>query len=296
MSKSVITESLYNKAINLINGGSSVRAACAELNIPRTSFRRMMSSKGGVKLTNEIEYSILLKSKNIVFIIDGNFYPITYDTSEYNNKKSLIVDLCNRDSFTMNLDEQGKIVDGNLNAVVRNIIHTMNDFEIKDGKYLYKGKELSSDFFKVLKRVSKDKNSNLVKFADMLIENPDPRMVLQLYEFIQHNDIRIDKDGYVITYKAVNLEYLDYHSKTFDNSVGQVVKMDRNDVNNDPEVTCSNGLHVASMSYITQMYNVSSGRLMVCKVKPSDFVSIPVDYDSAKARVCEYEVIDEVNK
>lgn len=296
MSKSIITESLYNQAISLINGGISVRAACTELNIPRTSFRRMMSSKGGIKLTNEIEYSILLKSKNVVFIIDGNFYPITYDTNEYNGKKSLIIDLCNRDSFMMNLDEQGKIIDGNLNSTVRKIINSCDEFDVKDGKFFYKGKEVTSEFFKILKRAAKNENSNLTKFANMLVENPDPRMILQLHGFIEHNDISIDKEGYVIAYKAVNINYKDYYSGKYDNSVGCVIEMDRSEVNDNPDETCSNGLHVGSMSYISQMYNPSSGRLVVCKIKPSDFVSIPTDYNFAKARVCKYEVIDELNK
>lgn len=296
MSKSVITESLYNKAVDLVNSGKSVRSVCNELNIPRTSFRRMLSAKGGVQLNKEIEYSILLKTKNVVFIIDGNFYPITYDTPEYDRKKALIVELCNRDSFMLNLDEQGKIVDGNLNAIARHIIHSMNEFEIKDGKFFYKGVELSSDFFKILKKVSKNPNSNLVKFADMLIENPDPRMIMQLYEFLGHNDIAIDKDGYVIAYKAVNINYMDYHTRSHYNGIGEVLEMDRKDVDDNPDNTCSNGYHVGSMSYITQIYNPSSGRLVVCKVNPKDFVSIPIDYNFAKARVCKYEVIDEVNK
>lgn len=295
MAKNKITESLYNDAVKLINGGVSVRSACEQLNIPRTSFRRMLQSKGGVELKNDIEYSVLLKSQNVVFIINGDFYPIQYDSAEYNNKKDLIVDLCNRDTFVMNLEEQGRIVDGNMNSIVRKIVNELNDFKIKDGHFYYKGNEVSHDFFKILKKVSKDKNSNLLKFADNLIQNPDPRMVIQLYEFIQHNDIEIDKDGYVIAYKAVNLGYRDYYTGRYDNSVGQIVSMNREEVNSDPNITCSHGLHVGSMSYITQMYDVSSGRLVVCRVNPKDFCSIPVDYNYAKARVCEYTVIDEIH-
>ena len=31
------------------------------------------------------------------------------------------------------------------------------------------------------------------------------------------------------------------------------------------------------------------------KIHPADFVSVPYDYDGAKARVCKYEVIEEVD-
>jgi hypothetical protein len=34
---------------------------------------------------------------------------------------------------------------------------------------------------------------------------------------------------------------------------------------------------------------------MVCKVNPKNVVSIPADYNNSKMRVCEYEVIDELN-
>lgn len=295
MAKNKITDSLYNDAVKLINEGHSVRSACGKLNIPRTSFRRLVDMKGGIELKNDIEYSILLKTNTIVFIINGDFYPISHNTIEYEKKKILINDLCNRNAFMMNLEEQGEIVDGNLNSVVRNIVHQMNDFVIKDDRFFYKGNEVSGDFFNILKKVSKNKSSNLIKFADNLIENPDPSMILQLYGFIKHNDIKIDDEGYVIAYKAVNLNYHDYHTGKFDNRVGSIVSMNREDVNPDPEVTCSRGLHVGSMSYIAGMYNINNGRLVVCRVNPKDFCSIPVDYDYAKACVCKYTVIDEIH-
>lgn len=55
--------------------------------------------------------------------------------------------------------------------------------------------------------------------------------------------------------------------------------------------TCSRGLHVGSMSYINKYYIGINNRIIKCKVHPKDFVSIPVDYSGAKARVCEYKVL-----
>ena len=34
---------------------------------------------------------------------------------------------------------------------------------------------------------------------------------------------------------------------------------------------------------------------MKLSVHPKDFVSVPYDYDGAKARVCRYEVVEEVD-
>lgn len=294
MSKSVITDSLYDEAVKLINSGYSVRAACTELNIPRTSFRRMVSNRGGIQLQNDIEYHVLLKSSNYTFIINGNFYAIDKKSLEYTKKKDLIDSLVNRDNFMMNLNEQSQIVEGNLHQVVRDLISRVDDLSVKDGKFLYKGKSIKEEFYNILKEASKHKNANIKKFADMLIQNPDEKIIYQLHEFIKHNDIEIDKDGYVITYKSVRFDWYDHRTQTFLNKVGETLTMNREDCDPDPNEVCSTGLHVASMSYIMQLYDNSNNRIMICKVNPKDFVAIPKDYKFAKARVCQYDVIGEM--
>lgn len=296
MRKSVITESLYNDAIDLINNhGYSVRLACEVLDIPRTSFRRMVSNRGGLSLSNDIEYHVLLKSSNYTFIINGDFHTIDKDSAEFNKKKELIESLINRANFKMNLNEQAIIVDGNLNKIVRDVIAKCDNLTVKDGKFYYKNKLIQENLFNIIKESAKKKGvSNINKFVDMLIMNPDESMIYQLHEFIKHNDIEINKDGYVITYKSVRYDWYDHRTKTIFNGIGQVPSMDRDLVDCNPDNTCSNGLHVASMSYIMKLYNNSNNRIMICKVHPKDFCSIPKDYNFAKARVCEYEVIGEL--
>jgi hypothetical protein len=63
--------------------------------------------------------------------------------------------------------------------------------------------------------------------------------------------------------------------------------MDRSKVDDDPNNTCSKGLHVASLPYL-QHYPGSVTVLV--KVNPANVVSIPTDYNNSKMRVCEYEV------
>ena len=72
--------------------------------------------------------------------------------------------------------------------------------------------------------------------------------------------------------------------------------MPRNEVEDNPEKTCSAGLHVCSYDYLD---NYSSSecdldRVVICEVDPQDVVSIPSDYNNAKMRVCKYKVIDEI--
>ena len=138
-------------------------------------------------------------------------------------------------------------------------------------------------------------DSSYIRFLDNLAQNPDQRMQEQLYGFLKHTDVKINEDGMVLAYKAVSHNFKDIHSNTFDNSVGAVVEMPRDEVDDDPENTCSRGLHVAAASYIPQ-YGCKEyqHRVVQVLINPKDFVSIPVDYNFAKARVCRYTVAREV--
>lgn len=91
----------------------------------------------------------------------------------------------------------------------------------------------------------------------------------------------------------LSADYVDVHSKSVPQSVGDTVSMDRRYVNDDPRVGCSTGLHVGSHSY-TSTYHV---RLLV-RVDPADCVSVPEDCGRSKVRVCKYvlEAIDQVKE
>ena len=139
-------------------------------------------------------------------------------------------------------------------------------------------------------------NETLMKFLERLAENPNTSMYSRLPAFLSYNDIRIDQDGYVIAYKAVNEDYTDIHSGTFDNSVGCVCEMPRENVDDNDEKTCSTGLHVAAYEYAANFSSTRTSRLVRVRIDPKDFVSIPVDYRDQKARVCRYEVIGEIGR
>ena len=80
-----------------------------------------------------------------------------------------------------------------------------------------------------------------------------------------------------------------------DNSVGTVVKMDRTKVDDDPQHTCSSGLHVCADSYLDGFADAAQSRTVVVEVDPSNVVAVPYDYNFAKMRVCEYTVLTEVD-
>lgn len=132
-------------------------------------------------------------------------------------------------------------------------------------------------------------------FLENLMENPSYKSREDLYRFLEANNHPLTEDGCFLAYKNVNEDYMDKHSRTFRNQVGDVCKMNRSDVNDDSNQTCSAGLHVCSKEYLNGFWG-TSGHTMIVKVNPRDVVSVPYDYKDSKMRTCEYTVIGEVDR
>lgn len=131
-----------------------------------------------------------------------------------------------------------------------------------------------------------------IRFLDRLMENPKENVVEELYPFMKHNSIDIDSDGCILAYKGIRGDWKDCYTGNIDNSVGTTVKMPRTHVDDNPEETCSRGLHVASKEYASTYGDI----LVQVKVCPSNIVSVPNDYHGQKMRTCEYTVLSEVEK
>lgn len=167
---------------------------------------------------------------------------------------------------------------------------------INEDKLFYNGNEIRMGLVdRIIDGYNNNRNvDHLIKFLDKLMTNPDVKNHSRLYDFLEHNDIVIDDDGDIITYKSVTRDYKDHHTNTICNKVGSNPKMDRLKVDSNDENTCSSGLHVCAKHYIADSLWLHNSRVVLCKVNPKDVVSIPVDYNNSKMRVCEYLVIDEV--
>jgi hypothetical protein len=134
----------------------------------------------------------------------------------------------------------------------------------------------------------------LVKFWHNLKENPSYRAVQQLYGFLLNNNHALTPAGNFIAYRAVTADFLDKYTKTISNKPGETVKIPRNQVDENPERTCSNGLHAANYEYASTIYGCPGDILLMVEVNPKDVVAIPTDYNQAKMRVCEYKVLSVV--
>jgi hypothetical protein len=134
----------------------------------------------------------------------------------------------------------------------------------------------------------------LVNFMENLMTNPSKRAVTELYGFLEKNSLPITPDGCFLAYKKVRNDFLDIHSGTMDNSVGKIVEMERNEVDDNKDQTCSTGLHFCSQDYLPHFGNGYDSRVVILKINPADVVSIPSDYNNAKGRACRYEVVGEI--
>ena len=174
--------------------------------------------------------------------------------------------------------------------------HITDDVAIEGGAVTFKGAPIDTTLTaRMLRQLREGFDLKpMARFLENLMQNPSYRAVQDLYSFLEYGKMPITEDGCFLAYKKVRADYRDIRSGTIDNSVGQVVSMPRNRVNEDPEQTCSFGLHVCSFDYLPYYASAADDRVMISKVNPRDVVAIPKDYNNTKMRVSCYEVVGEL--
>jgi len=149
-----------------------------------------------------------------------------------------------------------------------------------------------------LKAASKLQNyTGFTNFVERLSAIIDQRghSVEDLMKFIENGDLPIADDGCIIIYKRLNRQgkglFTDVHSGKIKQQVGSYVFMKPGLVDPSRRQDCSNGLHVASLSYLRQF---SGDATVVAKVRPEDVFAVP-QYNTNKMRVCGYHILAELD-
>lgn len=136
------------------------------------------------------------------------------------------------------------------------------------------------------------------KFLDRLgtVVNKRRFSVEDLMKFMKHGDLPIADDGSLVIYKRLAKHgkdksgrdlYVDVHSRKVIQRVGSRVFMDERLVDPDRRQDCSNGLHVAALSYLRGF----SGEITIIgKVAPEDVIAVP-EYNNNKMRVAGYDIL-----
>lgn len=256
-------------------------------------------------------YPYMLQGTNIVVVIDGKPHTINNTHITYNRVKEAIK------------AGDWETVKDTIEPKVTVLKYGKGNVSIQGDTLYWKGEELHNGLtVRIIQMLQEGFSVEpMVMFMENLMQNPSKRSVTELYGFLEKNQLPITPDGYFLAYKKVREDYLDIHSATMLNKPrylltpaeetqlpytkkgvtaevvnGEVVlSMARNQVDDNKDRTCSEGLHFCGMSYLSCFGNSSTDRVVVLKINPADVVSIPSDYNDAKGRTCRYTVLSDLN-
>jgi hypothetical protein len=231
--------------------------------------------------------SFTIGRASISIMIDGEFN--TVDKSAHN--------------YEALRDELQKPEDQRDIALIKNLISTKKMIEAfsygrveitEDERVLFDGQQITNYLaLRMLQILDEGFDvTPFAKFMERVYANPQEYTRDELYEWLEAADLPIMSDGRFIAFKKVQKDYKDCHSKMFDNSVGQVLVMDRKSCDPNRNNDCSTGFHFCSAGYLSHF---RGDRVMVLAIDPADVTAIPKDYQRTKGRTCRYEVIGELD-
>jgi hypothetical protein len=234
-------------------------------------------------MTNQVRIPFSITPSSVIVMLNGKTYALTQDSHQH--YATIRQALKDKDYATVE-----KLID---------LAQAINDFgggkiKVVNGVVMYGNHEMhNSATRRLLEQMAEGFDVEpMVKFLENVMQNPSKRAVDELYTFLEFNSLPITEDGHFVAYKRVNHNFKDFYTGKMDNSIGAVVEMPRNFVNDDKDQTCSTGLHFCSLSYLPH-YHSGEGRIVIVKINPADVVSIPSDYNNAKGRACKYLILEE---
>lgn len=259
-----------------------------------------------------------VRSIEATFMEDGNLIPLRVTQEDKPEIYQEISKLLEQSDLDVSLITQDLY---NLMSPVRKVQQTIsssyylsNNLSVEDGILRfgehYLEETLSAHMLSLLNESNVPKDEKLwksyVRFLDNMFQNVNAEIRNQLFRWMDYenkagNGFAITEDGCIVGYKGCKGSILEpYSSFTgnaivdgveisghIPNKVGSVIQMPRSEVQFDPSVGCSFGLHVGTRDYAVGWAPI----LLLVKVNPRDVVSVPYECDSQKMRVCEYTVL-----
>lgn len=248
-------------------------------------------------MKTKLSYIISNQARNITLTLDGKVYPVS---SSHPNHGPIVEALKKVKTLGANVVAKtlAKLVD--VKSAIKHI--TNGKVEVLDGGVFFNGAPLHSygvDCMLGLMDSGFDIRP-LQNFLTRLMRNPNAHSREHLYRFAETNGLPITDEGKVVAFKIVTHDYLDKHSRTVPNKVGDSPEMDRKLVGDDVMNICGcAGLYVGGYNYTRSFGSFGNhdgaDRVMIIEVDPADFVCIP-DGESGKARVCRYTVVSELTE
>lgn len=231
-----------------------------------------------------------VKSENTISVfVEGT----PYQTDKSNPNWASIIGMLNDPSTTSDQLINAVKPIGAIQAVLRGEV----DVQIVGGDVLVNGTVIHSFLAqRVLDIVAEGLDpAPWVAFVKNVFANPFTEAQDELYGWLEKAEMPITVDGCFLAFKVVDTDFLDRHSRTFDNSLGKVVSMPREECDNNSRALCSKGLHFCSKDYLPQFGVGDGDHVMIVKVNPADVVSVPRN-ETAKGRTWRYEVVGEITQ
>ncbi len=177
---------------------------------------------------------------------------------------------------------------------VEKVVQTLGYVRIENDNVYYHDEILHGVLVNRILEYARDgiDNTGLIMFLENLMQNPSRTAVNELFEWMEASETPcpITEDGHFLAYKKVDHNFKDLYSHSLDYSVGNIVEVPRNQVDDNRDNTCSNGLHFCSLSYLP-LYWAEGYPVIIVKINPASVVSFPLDCSLAKGRTCRMEVI-----
>lgn len=181
---------------------------------------------------------------------------------------------------------------------------------VNDDSVTYNGEVVHNTYVNRILEMKKAKLpiQPMVNFLENLLKNPSNRSKNELPDFLANKNLPFTEDGCFLAYKSVDSNYwskrggelkltsgtVNESGKIF-NGVGEVIRCNRSEVDDERGNECSHGLHVGGLEYSgpNGFYYQPGDKIVIVKVNPADVVSVPKDHQAQKVRVCAYTVIGE---
>jgi hypothetical protein len=187
-------------------------------------------------------------------------------------------------------------VDGIVNASDRltKALGNYGDVTVFAGRVTFQGRRVDNYLVdRILQMVNRGRDPEpYALFLDRVMRNPTRDAIDMLFQWVERAELPILPDGRFLAYRYVNMQYLDAHTRSMDNSPGRIVRMPRDECDLNYNNTCSRGLHFCNHKYLKSM---SDYRCLIMAEDPSDVVSFPQDGGGSKGRTEKHEVLFEIS-
>lgn len=235
-------------------------------------------------MSNFDTLSYNITTSSVTLFVEGNPHIVTKGMANY---EPLLAALRAKD-YDAVLD--------NLSVAARITRQSGGDVTVTQTGVFYKGEEIHGTLASRILYMYQEgfDIKPLTNFLVRIKQNPSYDARQRLYEFLDYSKLPITPSGKFLGYKKVRSDFRDIYSGRFDNSPGTEHFMPREEVDDNPNNTCSAGLHVCSQEYLPSFGCGSGDKVVLVEIDPADVVTVPTDYNNTKMRVCAYKVLQEV--